>query len=69
MDPDSIDGRCDRAEAHIANENYDEGEWCCFYSIRLLDMTQVKKLQRKIVNIFLPIIISICLGCSKEPSH
>lgn len=23
MDPDSIDGHCDRAEAHIANENYD----------------------------------------------
>ena len=25
--------------------------------------------QRKIVNIFLPIIFSICFGCSKEPSH
>ena len=25
MDPDSIDGLCDRAEAHIANENYDGG--------------------------------------------
>ena len=25
-----------------------------------------KKVQRKIVNIFLPIIFSICLGCSKE---
>ena len=25
--------------------------------------------QRKIVNIFLRIICSICFGCSKEPSH
>ena len=25
--------------------------------------------QRKIVNIFLPILFSICFGCSKEPSH
>ena len=25
--------------------------------------------QRKIVIIFLPIIFSICFGCSKEPSH
>ena len=25
MDPESLDGLCDRAEAHIANENYDEG--------------------------------------------
>ena len=24
---------------------------------------------RKIVNIFLPIIFSICFGCSKEMSH
>ena len=28
-----------------------------------------KKIQRKILNIFLPIIFSICFGCSKEPSH
>ena len=27
------------------------------------------KFQRKVVNIFLPIIFSICFGCSKEPSH
>ena len=27
------------------------------------------KIQRKIVNIFLSIIFSICFGCSKEPSH
>ena len=25
--------------------------------------------QSKIVNIFLPIILSICFGCLKEPSH
>ena len=28
-----------------------------------------KNLQSKIVNIFLPILFSICCGCSKEPSH
>ena len=28
-----------------------------------------KRNQRKIVNIFLPIVLSICFGCSKEPSH
>ena len=28
-----------------------------------------KIFQRKNVNIFLPIILSICFGCSKEPSH
>ena len=28
-----------------------------------------KKNQRKKVNNFLPIIFSICFGCSKEPSH
>ena len=28
-----------------------------------------KKNQRKIVNVFLPKIFSICFGCSKEPSH
>ena len=28
-----------------------------------------KNFQRNIANIFLPIIFSICFGCSKEPSH
>ena len=28
-----------------------------------------KNFQRKIVNIFLPIVFSICFGCSKEQSH
>ena len=28
-----------------------------------------KKIQRKIINIFLPIIFNICFGSSKEPSH
>ena len=27
------------------------------------------KYQRKIANTFLPMIFSICFGCSKEPSH
>ena len=28
-----------------------------------------KSFERKIVNIFLPISLNICFGCSKEPSH
>ena len=28
-----------------------------------------QKCQRKIVNVFWPIIFSICFGCSKELSH
>ena len=28
-----------------------------------------KNVQRKIVNIFIPISFNICSGCSKEPSH
>ena len=28
-----------------------------------------KIFHRKIVHIFLPILFSICFGCSKEPSH
>ena len=28
-----------------------------------------QKFQGKILNIFLPIILSLCFGCSKVPSH
>ena len=28
-----------------------------------------QNVQRKFVNIFLPINFNICFGCSKEPSH
>ena len=28
-----------------------------------------KEIERKIVNVFLPISLIICFGCSKEPSH
>ena len=28
-----------------------------------------KMVERKIVNIFLPISFNICFGCLKEPSH
>ena len=28
-----------------------------------------KKFQNKNVNIFIPISLNICFGCSKEPSH
>ena len=38
------------------------------YIITGLDK-QNKKIQLKIVNIFLHIIFNICFGCSKEPSH
>ena len=39
-------------------------------SLILYWMTLVsKKLQRKIVNIFLPTNFNKCFGCSKEPSH
>ena len=37
-----------------------------YYNIISLDK---QKNQRKIVNNFLPIIYSICFGCSKYPSH
>ena len=37
----------------------------CFHNNRKIQHT--KKVDRKIVNIFLPIIFSICLGYSKEP--
>ena len=42
----------------------DLGPYCLQYSTGLDN----KKIQRKIVYIFLPIIFSICFGCSKEPS-
>ena len=33
-------------------------------------LVQISKLfYLKIVNIFLPISVSTCIGCSKEPSH
>ena len=51
----------------IENTNHDQ-----FWSFSLLTATGLdkqKKIQRKIVNIFLPINFNICFGCSKEPSH
>ena len=30
---------------------------------------KMKIFERKIVNIFLPISLNMCFGCSKEPSH
>ena len=38
--------------------------WFIIYKI-----TGLENFERKIVNIFLPIWLNICLGCSKEPSH
>ena len=32
-------------------------------------VSETKNFQHKILNIFLPIVFSICFGCSKEPSH
>ena len=37
--------------------------------LHVLQVLINKTFQRKIVNIFLPIIFSICFGCSKELSH
>ena len=38
--------------------------------VKYLPYVQINKIfKRKIVNIFLPIIFYVCLGCSKEPSH
>ena len=28
-----------------------------------------KNVECKIVNIFLPMVLNICFGCSNEPSH
>ena len=40
------------------------------YVVEIITQVYINKnFQRKIVNIFLPIIFSICFGCSKEPSH
>ena len=45
----------------------------CVESVFLLQLLVFlslnKKFQRKIVNIFLPLIFSICFGCLKELSH
>ena len=41
---------------------------CILISTALTGLDKQKFL-RKIMNIFLPIIFSICFGCSKEPSH
>ena len=40
---------------------------CPFSTTICLDIS--KDCLRKIVNIFFAIILSICFGCSKEPSH
>ena len=43
--------------------------WLKNKKVIFLLRTLNKNFQRKIVNIFLPIIFSICFGCSKEPPH
>ena len=40
----------------------------CFFHSYDTDLDYPKNM-RKIVDIFLPIIVSICIGCSKEPYH
>ena len=38
--------------------------------VRMIHVCQyILIFQRKIVNIFLPILLSICFVCSKEPCH
>ena len=39
------------------------------YEIFVFFMCRNKNVQHKIVNTFTPITLSICFGCSKEPSH
>ena len=53
--------------ASVAPDDSPTREWQFIYRIK--HRTQVyinKNFQRKIVNIFLPIIFSICFGCSKN---
>ena len=39
-------------------------------NLNVSDMSKrTKKIQLRIVNMFLPIIFIICFGCSEEPSH
>ena len=37
------------------------------FSVKYLMGLDKQNLERKIINIFLPISFSICFGCSKEP--
>ena len=43
--------------------------WLKNKKVIFLLRTLNKNFHCKIVNIFLPIIFSICFGCSREPSH
>ena len=42
---------------------------CCSLTLYILTGLDKQNFQRKIVNIFLPIILSICFGCSEELSQ
>ena len=48
-------------------------KWACMSTLvlerNLIIGLDKKKIQRKIIDIFLPISFSICFGCSKELSH
>ena len=41
----------------------------CFVVFQLFLGLDKQSFERKIVNIFLPISLNMCFGCSKEPSH
>ena len=47
----------------------EQQEWWVLLQIAFPQVYINKIFQRKIVNIFLPILLSICFGCSKEPSQ
>ena len=42
---------------------------CADSQTQSIDFGENKNFQRKVVNIFYPIRLSICFGCSKEPFH
>ena len=53
----------DEEETEVEKEDMVEG------TVKPAQVQINQKIQRKIVNIFLPINFNICFGCSKEPSH
>ena len=54
--------------SHCSCANMSEIQKTDFLSMRS-QVYKYKKNQRKIENIYFPIIFGICFGCSKEPSH
>ena len=53
----------------VAENSAGTAETIAKITVEGIDDLDKKKNQHKIVNIFLPIIFSICFVCSKEPPH